>query len=77
MPFQLASIAVADLNGRLTSLIAAVQGLGTALAPPLAGIFFDTHGADAVAAIGLISIFLSLACFLIAKCNSDERAADL
>jgi MFS family permease len=62
MPFQLAAIAVGDRNGRLVSLIAAVQGGGTALAPPLAGWALETSGSGSIALIGLVSVVAGLGC---------------
>lgn len=66
IPFQLAAVAAADQHGRLVTLMAAVQGLGTALAPPLAGHIFDLYGVMPVALMGLTSVLLSIAAFLIA-----------
>ncbi len=70
MPFQLAAIAADDRNGRLVSLIAAVQGGGTALAPPLAGWALETHGAGAIALIGLISVLIGLGCSILSHLAS-------
>lgn len=73
MPFQLAAIAADDRNGRLVSLIAAVQGGGTALAPPLAGWVLDTHGAGAIALIGLIFVLIGLVCSTLSRLCSRRR----
>jgi len=77
MPFQLAAIAADDRNGRLVSLIAAVQGGGTALAPPLAGWVLETHGAGAIALIGLISVLIGLACSILSHLVSIRRTSAL
>jgi cyanate permease len=77
MPFQLAAIAADDRNGRLVSLIAAVQGGGTALAPPLAGWVLETHGAGAIALIGLISILIGLVCSILSHLVSICRTRGL
>jgi cyanate permease len=75
MPFQLAAIASNDRDGRLVSLIAAVQGGGTALAPPLAGWMLETHGADAIALIGLIAVLIGLGCSTVSHFSSRRRAS--
>lgn len=73
MPFQLAAVAADDRNGRLVSLIAAVQGGGTALAPPIAGWALDARGSGVVATISLVSVLLALCCSAFSHIASDHE----
>jgi predicted MFS family arabinose efflux permease len=59
IPYQLAAISDADRTGALTSLIAAAQGLGSALGPPVAGLLWDGGGPLAIASAGLLLILAS------------------
>ncbi len=72
IPFQLAAVAATDRDGRLVSLLAAVQGLGTALAPPCAGLLFDAFGVAPVVLTGLTAILLSMIAFLLATGNQHS-----
>jgi predicted MFS family arabinose efflux permease len=75
MPFQLAAIATDDRDGRLVSLIAAVQGGGTALAPPLAGLVLESHGPAAIALIGLLSVSAGLGCSILSHLSSIAKSS--
>ncbi|OJU20143.1 MULTISPECIES: hypothetical protein [unclassified Sphingomonas] len=74
MPYQLAAISDADRSGALTSLIVAVQGAGSALGPPLAGLMWDAGGPVAIAGAGLLLILAGTGCSILAIRGSSVRA---
>jgi hypothetical protein len=64
MPFQLGAISSLDEEGRFVSLIAAAQGIGSALGPLIGGVAFDAVGAFGVGVVALIVLALSFVAFL-------------
>lgn len=69
MPFQLGAISSLDEEGRFVTLIAAAQGIGSALGPVVAGIAFDAIGTRGVGGVALIALAFSFVAlvFVLAK----------
>ncbi len=67
MPFQMATLAVVDQNGRFVVLIAAAQGVGSALGPIIGGFASDIAGLTALVVTSLIILLASYAMFVLIR----------
>lgn len=63
MPYQMATLAVLDKEGRFVVLIAAAQGLGSAAGPLLGGVAADAGGIQVLILMAVLTLILSGAAF--------------
>ncbi len=59
MPYQMATLAALDTEGRFVVLIAAAQGLGSAAGPLLGGLATDIVGVQALMMMAMLALVLS------------------
>jgi len=66
LPHQMSIVSQCDVRGRYVALIAAMQGLGTALGPLVGGVAFQSSGATALGIVGAAALVASFAMLIAA-----------
>ncbi|MBQ4856374.1 MFS transporter [Rhodanobacter sp. B2A1Ga4] len=66
LPHQMAIVSQCDVRGRFVALIAAMQGLGTALGPLVGGAAFQVSGTTALGIVGAVALAASFVLLLVA-----------
>ena len=73
MPYQMATLAVLDKEGRFVVLITAAQGLGSAAGPLLGGLAVDIAGIRALVIMAVLTLVLSSLVFMMTNTASDKN----
>lgn len=71
MPYQMATLAVLDKEGRFVVLIVAAQGLGSAAGPLLGGLTADIAGLRALLVMAVLTLVLSGLAFLLTDTGNN------